>query len=133
MRGMLFHAHSGLRYLVLLAGILAVGYLGYAAATRRTAGRVGRILAAAFTGLLDLQVLLGLLLLASIPFYGALAGHIVIMIVAALVMHGASIGHKRRPPERQGPALLLVGVVVALALILLGILSIGRPILGSGA
>ena len=41
---MLFYAHSGLRYLVLLAGVLVLGYAGYGQATKREYDKTMRIL-----------------------------------------------------------------------------------------
>ena len=126
--GVLFHAHSGLRYLVLLAGFATAAWLLYCVARSRPFDRSGRVLTSLFTGILDLQVLLGLLLLMSVPFYPALAGHILMMIAAALVAHGAGMVNKRRPAEKRGIGVALIGVVVPLALIVGGIMSIGRTI-----
>jgi hypothetical protein len=69
--------HSGLRYLVLLAGVAAV--VTSAMGLRGGAAPSGaeRASMSAFVGLLDLQVVLGVLLLLYWPFYGALIGHIV--------------------------------------------------------
>lgn len=133
MRAMLFYSHSGIRYLVLLAGVITVAWLTQATVRREPFSRASRTLMAIFTGVLDLQVLLGLLLLTVIPFYGALAGHLVLMLAAALVAHAVSIANRNRPPERQSNALLLAGAVGTLVLIVLGILAIGRPIFGSGS
>lgn len=133
MQQMLFYAHSGVRYLVLLSGVVAVAYLAQATARREPFGKASRAVMSAFTGFLDLQVLLGLLLLTVVPFYGALAGHLVLMLAAALVGHAVTIANRNRPPERQSNALLLAGALTTVVLIVLGILAIGRPILGSGA
>lgn len=131
MRGMLFYAHSGLRYLVLLAGSITIAWLGYAVATRRPFDATARRMMAAFTGVLDLQILLGLLLLFQIPFYGALSGHLVNMIAAVVVAHAAVIYNRSRPESQQSAAILLGGAVIAMLLVLGGIMAIGRPILGS--
>ena len=56
---MLFYAHSGLRYLVLLAGVLVLGYAGYGQATKREYDKTMRFLAAVFTGAIDLTALFG--------------------------------------------------------------------------
>lgn len=133
MQAMLFYAHSGVRYLVLLSGVLAVVYLAQATARAEPFGRTSRLLMSIFTGALDLQVLLGLLQLAVVPFYGALAGHVVLMFTAVCVAHAAVIINRSRPPERQSNGLLLVGALATVVLIVLGILAIGRPIVGSGA
>lgn len=123
----LFHAHSGLRYLVLLAGIIAIIAFAYGLISRKPLGSA-RALTAAFVGLLDLQVLLGIVLLLVWPFYGALIGHITLMVVAAAVAHIASVRARRAPDERKALTIRLGGVVVALLVIALGITAIGRSI-----
>lgn len=134
MRGMLFYAHSGVRYLVLLVAVLNLLALLRAAAGGRPAGALERRLWTAFTGTVDLQALLGLLLLLQVPFYGALSGHLVMMTAAVAVLHGAAIVDRRRPAERRGDARsLLLAAVVAALLIVGGIMAIGRPLLGSVA
>lgn len=120
----LFHAHSGLRYLVLLAAVLLVGYAGYGLATKRPFDKAGRILGAAFVGLLDLQVLLGLVLVATGVFYPALVGHIACMLGAVAASHVTLA--KNRRAAKPGWVLPLAGVAGALVLIVLGILAIGR-------
>ncbi|HEV2146046.1 MAG TPA: hypothetical protein VGR37_01375 [Longimicrobiaceae bacterium] len=124
----LYHAHSGLRYLVLLAAVLAILYLAFGWATRRPYDRTARVLVAIFTGTLDLQVLLGIALLFVRPFYPALMGHIVMMLLAAIAAHGFSVFGRGRPDERQRYGVVLAGVVVALVLVLGGIMAIGRGV-----
>lgn len=123
--GFLFMAHSGLRYLVLLAGALAL-----VAALIRGQESTARKAMGAFVGLVDLQVLLGLLLLTQVPFYGQLIGHVLTMFAAVFAAHGFAMAAKKRPEGQQG-FLRALGVVVTLGLIVLGIMSIGRPIFGS--
>lgn len=125
----LFHAHSGLRYLVLMVGALAL--LHSLASTFRGEkwNRPGRILLASFVGLMDLQVLIGLGLILVRAFYPALWGHLSLMILAAVAAHVALALNKRRPPERQSHGLAAVGSGLALLLIVGGILSIGRSLL----
>lgn len=126
----LFQAHSGLRYLVLLVGVIALLYAGVAAARRQPWSSTTRGLLLAFTGLLDLQVLLGLLLVLVWPFYPALWGHIAMMVLAAAAAHVTSIINQRRPAERRSQGIAALGVAVALILIAGGILAIGRAIVG---
>src|SRR5680860_929228 len=97
----LFHAHSGLRYLVLLVGIAVLAYSAVAMLRGRPWDRPGRILLVSFVGLLDLQVLLGIVLVFVRPFHAALWGHIVMMVLAAVVAHIASAINKRRPVETR--------------------------------
>jgi hypothetical protein len=127
---MLYHAHSGFRYLVLLAGLVALIVFAYALITHRPV-RAARGLTATFNGLLDLQILLGLGLFFGGISYTALVGHIVMMILAAVAAHGAGILAPRSRTERQELAMRLAGVIVALVFIVIGILAIGRSVLGS--
>lgn len=129
MSEILFHAHSGLRYLVLLAGMLSFAYSLVAALRNRPWDRPGRIMLAAFTGLLDLQVLLGIILVLTRAFYPALWGHITMMVLAAVAAHFASRFNRKRPPERQSHMTAALGVAGALILVVGGIAAIGRSII----
>ena len=126
---LLFHAHSGLRYLLLLAGVLAVAYALFGLATGRRWDRGMGILASAFAGLLHLQILLGVVLVFTRGYYPALMGHITMMVFAAAVAQVTSSVMKRRPEEERGYTPYLVSTAVALALVVGGIMAIGRPIL----
>lgn len=143
--------HSGLRYLVLLAGLasIVVSAIGWQrsrrAGTMRRLGAAGhnthgvgapavtvgaeRPIMGVFVGLLDTQVLVGVLLLFMWPFYGALIGHITMMVLAAAVAHTGSIMARRRAPQASGSGIRLSAVVIALVLIVGGILAIQRPVL----
>lgn len=129
---MLFQAHSGVRYLVLLVGVLALLACLYSVATGRPV-RAAQGLTSAFTGLLDLQILLGLGLVIGGIFYDALVGHLVMMALAAVVAHVSSVRAKRAQDERKATMARLIGVGLALVLIVGGIMSIGRSVIGSGA
>lgn len=123
-----YHAHSGLRYLVLLAGLVAALYLAFGWLTSRPYDRPARIVMAAFVGLLDLQVLLGIVLLFLRPWYGALIGHIMMMVLALLAAHGFSVASRRGTAAKRSYGLALAGVVLALALIMGGIMAIQRGV-----
>lgn len=130
MRGILFMAHSGVRYLVLLSGVIAIAHLSLA--LKKPHDATTRKVMSFFTGMIDLQVLLGLLTLGTVPFYPALAGHIVMMFAAVFVAHGTVISHRKREGDKQNNGFLLAGVVVTLLLLVVGIMAIGRPLLGTG-
>jgi vacuolar-type H+-ATPase subunit I/STV1 len=122
----LFHAHSGLRYLVLLAGLVALAYFVMGLTTKRPVDKGVRILGAAFTGLLDLQVLLGIVMVAMGRYYPRLIGHIVMMVAAAGVTHALLVINRKRPTP--GYLLPLIAVAAALVLIVGGIMAIGRGV-----
>lgn len=124
----LYSAHSGLRYLVLLFGVVALIYFAFGWGTGRQYDRVARILGASFTGTLHLQVLLGIVLLLKWIYYPALNGHLVLMIGAAAVATVLVARGRRAPEAGRGYALSFAGVLVALLLITGGILAIGRGV-----
>lgn len=130
MAEILHTVHSMVRYLVLLAGLAAVvtAIIGW---RRAAAGDDGpdRPALAAFVGLLDLQVLLGVVLLIVWPYYPMLIGHIVMMALAAVAAHGGSLMARRRGPERSGSSVRAVAAVLALVFIVGGIMAIQRPLL----
>jgi heme A synthase len=129
----LLHAHSGLRYLVLLAALvtLVVALLGVV--TKRPYGRDMRIPASIFAGLLHLQVLLGFAVAVSGRFYPALIGHIFLMLFAAVVAQVPVSIQRRRPPEARTHLPHLVSTLVALGLIWAGVMAIGRGLLEAQA
>ena len=131
MMPMVFYTHSGVRYLVLLAAIAAIAYLVVGMLRGTPFDKPAKILAAAYVGLLDLQVITGIALYLMIPNYPQLLGHIVMMLGAVSVGHVANVMNKRREEPSWGVA--LAGVVVSLILIVGGIMAIGRPIYGTSA
>ena len=129
----LFYAHSGLRYLILLVGVALAVNSALALRTRRPSNSADRILTAAFTGLLDLQLLLGIGLVISGILYPALIGHIAMMALAVVVAHATSVLAKKATEPRRAHTMRLAGALGALVLILGGITAIGRAIFGTGA
>lgn len=126
----LFHAHSGLRYLVLLVGVLVIAYAAYGVVTGRPYDKTMRILSAVFTGVIDLTALAGVSYLFVGTFYPQLGGHIVTMVLAVVVAHVVSGVMKRRPMSERTYMPHLIGTVVVLGLVATGIMAIGRPIVG---
>ena len=84
MSNFLLNAHSGLRYLILLGGVLTVLYAAYGTVSGRAYDKTMRILASSFVGTIHLQILLGLALLFSGRFQPALTGHLFMMLFAAV-------------------------------------------------
>ena len=128
---MLFAAHSGLRYLLLLAGLFVVLYALVGLLGKREYSAAMPRLASAFTGLLHLQVLTGVAVLFTRPFYTAIIGHLFLMLAAAAVAQLTGSVVKRRPLEQKSYGPHLVGAVLALGLVATGVLAIGRGVLQS--
>ena len=122
----LFHAHSGLRYLVLLAAVAAIVVLALGYARGRAYTGPSRAVTAAFTGLLHLQVLLGIALVVMGIWYGALMGHLTMMFLGAILMPALGGYAKRTADGKKAHGVALAGVVLTLLLVLGGIMSI-RP------
>ena len=126
-----FYMHSGIRYLVLLAGVAALAYTLYGMVSRRDFDKLAGGLTGAYVGFLDGQVLVGVVLYLLVPSRPALMGHAIMMLAAVTVGHVANIMNKRREEKSYGIA--FGGVAVSLLLVVGGIMAIDRAIIGSGA
>jgi heme A synthase len=124
---MLFQAHSGLRYLVLLAGVIALLWFLVGWLRRRPYEAPAPAALAAFLGLLDLQALLGVIMWIGGRRPAGSVDHLVSMVSAVVVLHLVAASQRRRP-RPAGFGLPLAGVAFTLALIVLGIHLLGRPI-----
>lgn len=120
----LLHAHSGLRFLVLLLGVVCLVVFGLGLATNKPFSKLHRILGASFAGMLHLQVLLGVTMVAMGRWFPALAGHLAMMLLAAGAAQACmTINRKRAVPGHKLP---LLGVVLALVCIFAGLMAIQR-------
>lgn len=122
----LFHAHSGLRFLILLLGLVNVVLLGVGLARGGAFGKLHRALGSAYVGLMHTQVLIGAGLVAMGRYYPQLIGHFVLMSVATVVAQVALYLNKKRP--EPGFKLPLLGIGGSLLLIVGGILAISRGV-----
>lgn len=128
-----YHTHSGIRYLALLLGVLALGYAVYGVATGRPYDERMRKLAGFFSVTLQINVLVGVaLLFTNRGFYPQLGMHVILMIGAAVVAQIVPSVMRRRPMEERTHMPHAVSVAAALALMVFGILAIpGASIVGS--
>jgi hypothetical protein len=124
----LLQAHSGLRYLVLVAGIAALLYPLFSVVTKRPYDRGVRIVCSSFARLLHLQVLLGLVIVMTGRFSPQLIGHIFMMFAAAVTVQVPNSVMRRRQPEERTVMPHLIANAVTVALIWGGIAAIGRGI-----
>ena len=135
---MLLTIHSYLRWLVLLAGVLAIVKMtrGYSSASAY--GPADRRYSAIFVGLFDLQFLLGLILYGTSPLTRSamqnmsvamqdshtrffVAEHPMMMFVALCVAHGSSIWSRKATVDRTKFMRASLGFSLALGLVLAGI------------
>lgn len=120
----MLHAHSGLRFLVLLMGVVCLVLFGLGFAQKKEFTKGARIASAIFAGLTHLQVIIGLGLVAMGTYYPQLIGHIVMMLAAAIVAQVFFSKNRRATPP--GYKLPLIGTVLALLLMVGGTFAIGR-------
>ncbi len=126
----LLHTHSGLRYLVLLAAVIALAYALVGWLGKRRYDRGMRITGMAFAGLLHLQVVVGIVMLvAGWPLAGHVIAHLFAMIFAAVVAQLPVSVMKRREPEARTYAPHVVCTLISVALVWLGISWVGRGLL----
>ena len=128
---MLYAAHSGIRFLVLLLGLVVILYGLWGLASKRPYEPLIGRLASAFTGLIDLQILIGIGVLITRPFSSQLIGHLLMMVLAAVVAHGTTSVVRKRPEDQKTFGPHVVGAALALALVAGGIMAIGRGVFQS--
>ena len=120
----LFAAHSGTRYLILLVGLITILWFVWGLGTSRRFSRPAPAMFAVFVGLLDLQALMGIVLLIGGHRPPGIWGHMACMILAVTLAHSM----KKSSRTSTGYGRPLVGVAGALVLVVVGILAIGRTI-----
>lgn len=130
MSNLFLNAHSGLRYLILLFGVLTVLYALYGAATKRDYDARMRILSSTFAATMHLQILLGLALVFSGRFNPALTGHIFMMLFAVAAGQIPVSVMRRRPDEEKTYLPHALWAAASLALIWGALMAIGRPLVG---
>ena len=134
----LLQIHSVLRWLVLLAGLVAVARLANGYTRNHPYGPSDMRASRIFIGLFDLQFLIGLILYATSPVVREamknmstamqephtrffVAEHPMMMFIALCAAHGASIWSKRSASDRVRFLRSAIGFALALGLILAGI------------
>ncbi|HEY0811561.1 MAG TPA: hypothetical protein VGD49_15430 [Longimicrobiales bacterium] len=122
------NAHSGMRYLVLLLGALTALYALIGLVKKTPVDKTGLTLLRLFTVFFDVQVLLGIITAITGRFYGALMGHVFIMVAAAAVAHLGAVRLKKAEPAAGSYGLVLAASLIPLALIIAGILAIQRAV-----
>ena len=121
----MYALHSWLRYAVFLAGLAAFGYAIWGLVGRRPYQKLMWDLAAAFTVTLYLQVVLGFLLIFTYRFFsGPLGLHMIFTMAAAALAQMTYSENRRRPREERDYRIHVLGVGVAMALVVAGILVI---------
>lgn len=123
----LFHAHSGLRYIVLALAITLILTFVLGLVRGRSFSRSSGILLRSLVVVLDIQVLLGAVMYIGGVRPDGILVHLLLMVLALGVLHLTSSAQKRKPAD-AGYRGALVGVLATLVLIVLGIVALGRPV-----
>jgi uncharacterized membrane protein SirB2 len=137
MRDIFLDIHSGWRYIVILATILLFFFFVYAMASKRTTAKQETNALRIWTGVVDVQLLLGIILLIITiidgGYHGELTGHWIVALIAVTVAHVPAI-YQRLNGEPHAQTRRIMGVVlpvIVIVLIAVAISAIDRPFLGS--
>jgi len=121
--------HSWLRYAVFLTGLAAFGYALWGMLGKRPYQKLMWDLASAFAVSLYVQVVLGFLLIFTYRFFsGTLGLHMVLSMVAAALAQMSYSTNRRRPREEREYGIHVIGVGLAMALVVAGILVIRNSV-----
>lgn len=126
-------AHSWTRWLVLIVAIAAIVYLILALIQRRHWAKPGPTLMAAFSGLIGLQWIIGLVFLVIL---GAQTGfgvrhyweHLTTMTVALVAAHGHYMLRRRQMPDARRQAIYLALIAITILLVIGGIIVLPEGI-----
>jgi multisubunit Na+/H+ antiporter MnhB subunit len=130
----LLKLHSGLRWLVVAVTIIALVWFLLVWLAKRRNEKADRALMGAFSGLIDLQVLVGIIYIiwsgsTGVGYPSYRIKHGVAMIIAAVVSHLSMRWRTAEPKVRARNNVILI--VVVLALIFIGISFLPQGWIGS--
>lgn len=119
--------HSHARWLVALAALIAIFKFALGWLKGGSFQKIDRILASAFSGLVDLQVVLGVIYFIwtsalGVPFSPARIEHLTTMFIAAILAHLPALWKKAQ--DRQRFRNTLFSVIIALVFILTGVIRL---------
>ncbi len=117
--------HSIVRWLVVLVAVVAVARYALVMAGRAQSSGMDRGLMSGYTGLLDLNVLLGLILIIGLGFTLPRLEHAVTNIIGVAAAHILAQRAKKIEDARIKARTNLLGVVISLAIIIVGVALIG--------
>lgn len=125
---MLLHLHSGLRYLILLAGLAVILYALHGVIKKRPHDATMKNLAITFRSLMDVTLFSGIVVvMTGFGFYNDLGVHVILMLLATVVSHVVPAVMRKRKQEERTLMPYAVATAIALAMVALGVLSIAKP------
>jgi hypothetical protein len=106
--------HGEVRWLVATVGLVAAARFAWGAWGRAAYGKLDRVLMAAFTGLLDLNLVLGLILLFGLGggLFGRRTEHVSMMALAVATAHLPALWKGSEDDPRKFRNNLIVVIVV---------------------
>jgi hypothetical protein len=117
--------HSIVRWLVVLVAVAAIVRYALVMAGRAQPSGMDRGLMSGYTGLLDLNVLLGLILIIGLGLTTQSIEHAVTNIVGVVAAHVVAQRTKKMEDAKLKARTNLLGVVISLAIIVVGVALIG--------
>ena len=122
----LFEIHSFIRWLIVVVGIVAIVKFTIGLARKSAWGKMDRGLSSGFSGLMDLQVTLGLLYFfitgfGNVGFPMFRIEHMVTMLLAAVACHAPAMFKKKAWNKH---AVALGAIIVSLILVYVGVLRL---------
>ncbi len=118
--------HSIVRWLVVLVAVVAVVRYALVRAGKAQSSGMDRGLMSGYTGLLDLNVLLGLILIIGLGEWETVQiEHAVTNIIAVVVAHIFAQRAKKMEDAKLKARTNLLGVVISIAIIVVGVALVG--------
>lgn len=119
--GILLMLHSILRWIIVIVGLITIIKFLIGMARKETFGKLDRGLSAGFSGLIDLQVTLGLLYFFITGFGGVgfppyRIEHMVTMLIAAGVAHAPSTIFKKATNKYTVAFYSVIGTLILIAI-----------------
>ena len=117
--------HSIVRWLVVIVAVIAVVRYALVMSGRAQSSGMDRGLMSGYTGLLDLNVLLGVILIIGVGFTVQPIEHAVTAIIGVAVAHFFARRAKKIEEAKPKARTSLLGVVISLSIIVVGVALIG--------
>lgn len=124
--GFVLMLHSIVRWLVVIVAVVAVVRYALVLTGKAQSSGLDRGLMAGYTGLLDLNVLVGLVALIGLGLFSLpQIEHAVINIVGVVAAHFAAQRAKKMEDTKLKARTNLLGTVISLAIIIAGVALVG--------
>ena len=124
--GFVLMLHSIVRWLVVLVAVIAVVRYALVMAGKAQSSGMDRGLMSGYTGLLDLNVLLGLIVLIGLGLFSLpQIEHAVMNIIGVVVAHFFAQRAKKIEDAKLKARTSLLGVVSSIAIIVIGVALVG--------